>query len=163
MNKQEFLGTSSMATAVLPLAAFAVLIFIYSQLDTLSAISSHEVDDFLYKRLDAYEQAVINAPDLALTVAIARTHPERLSNMQRADYLNYERRFFSGWEAAWQYYASGNLKEDRFRIWNDWYVDETNRRPYFGWAENRHHFAASFARHVDDSIQVPMKKPALVD
>ena len=133
----------------------AVLLFLIPRVENFSSLSSHEIDDALYERLDWYEQVFKEEPDLAVLLQQALTEPEKLTVQQRHEYLSYERRFFGGWEAAYEHTMSGYLDAERFEVWDKWYVNELRRRPEFVWQENRGYFSPAFAEHVDRALQSP--------
>jgi len=118
-------------------------------------LTSREVDNLLYERLNGYERAFEQAPDLARLLNQAMTDPEQMTLDDRREYLSHERRFFSGWEAAYEYLRSGDLEPERFDVWDEWYVNELRRRPDFAWDENRQYFSEQFVAHVDRVMQEP--------
>ena len=131
------------------ISVVAVLWFLIPRVENFSWISSRQVDNLLYQRLDGYEQIFRDAPDLAALMTQALTDPEQMTLQQRREYLSHERRFFGGWEAAFEHAVEGHLDRDRFEVWNQWYTDELRRRPEFAWEENRQYFSARFVAHVD--------------
>jgi hypothetical protein len=55
-------------------------------------------------------------------VTKALTSPGNLCNDERRIYIEQERMFFSGWEAAWEQHVEGYFDEERFNVWDEWYV-----------------------------------------
>ncbi|MGB5706869.1 MAG: hypothetical protein WBM41_08550 [Arenicellales bacterium] len=137
------------------LAVIGILLFLIPQTENFGTISSDEVDDYLYKKLDEYVAAYEEDPRLASIFTTAISNPNELSVTDRQTYLALERKLFSGWEVAWTYKREGYFGDDRYREWESWYIDEVRRRPAFVWRENREHFAYSeaFVRHVDESTR----------
>ena len=125
--------------------------------DQLWSISSDEVDELLYRHLDEYQLAIDRSPELSTAVNKALTSPDALSDKEINLYLNHERRFFGGWEMAFNYGEGGHLDSDRFDIWDDWYRTEMARRPAMAWTANREGYSVAFAAHVEGIERVPMQ------
>lgn len=134
-------------------AVVAVLLFLIPRTESFGTISSEEVDDYLYKKLDEYVRAYEDDPKLVNIFTTAITNPDELSVTDRQTYLALERKLFSGWEIAWTYQREGYFGDDRYREWDSWYIGEVMRRPAFVWIENRDHFSYSeaFVQHVDEA------------
>lgn len=154
MKKQNLQRMYTLAATIGMISLVAVLWYLIPRAQNFGVISSDEVDDLLYERLDAYEQALANDVGLANAVQAALTEPESLTEADRQRYISHERRFFSGWEVAWEHHSAGYFEPRRFHIWDNWYVAETNRRPAFAWQENKHNFGSSFVRHVDQVLGI---------
>jgi len=153
MKKQIRQEHILLSAIVLTIAIVAVLLFLIPQTENFGTISSDEVDDYLYKKLDEYVRAYEEDPRLAKLFTTAITSPNELSVTDRKTFLALERRLFSGWEIAWTYKREGYFGDDRYREWDSWYIGEVMRRPAFVWTENREHFSYSeaFVQHVDES------------
>jgi len=138
------------------IAVFAALLLLIPQAENFGTISSQEVDEYLYKKLDEYVRPYDEDPSLANIFNTAITNPDEPTVTDRQTYLALERKLFSGWEIAWSYRNEGYLDGHRFDEWDSWYIDEIRRRPSFAWTENRKHFSFSegFVRHVDESTIV---------
>ncbi len=137
------------------ISVVAVLWFLIPRVENFGSISSDEIEHLLYQRISGYEQTFRNTPDLAALLNQAMTDPEHMTLEERREYLSHERRFFGGWEAAFEHNSNGHLDAERFRVWDEWYVTELRRRPDFAWAENRQFFSDEFARHVDSVMRGP--------
>ena len=143
-------ATYIMLAAAIPLAA--LLWFALKAASDITKISSQEIDSHLYQRLSVYTRSFEEVPTMAKVLAKALSDPDQLTEEQRRQYVVHERRFLNTWEAAWEYRETGRLDSDRFRVWNDWYIGEMERRPQFVWEENREHFPEEFVMHVDSAI-----------
>lgn len=155
MKKQIRQEHILLSAIVLTIAVIAVLLLLIPQTENFGTISSDEVDDYLYEKLDDYVRAYEEDPRLATLFTTAITNPDDLSVSDRQTYLALERKLFSGWEIAWTYKREGYFGDDRYREWDSWYIGEVMRRPSFVWTENREHFAYSeaFVQHVDESTR----------
>ena len=155
MKKQIRQEHILLSAIFLIVAVIAVLLFLIPQTENFGAISSDEVDDYLYKKLDEYVLAYEEDPRLANIFTTAITNPDELSVTDRQTYLALERKLFSGWEIAWTYKRDGHFGNDRYNEWDSWYIGEVSRRPSFVWTENRDHFSYSeaFVQHVDESTR----------
>ncbi|MGI9261972.1 MAG: hypothetical protein ACR2QR_08050 [Woeseiaceae bacterium] len=154
MRKQNQQRMYTLSAAIGMISLVAVLWYLIPRVENFSAISSNEVDDLLYERLDSYEQALRNNPELSAVVQTALTAPENLDDDARQLYISHERRFFGGWEVAWEHHSAGYFEPERFNVWDSWYVEETHRRPDFAWRENRSNYSTAFVRHVDELLGV---------
>jgi len=150
--RQEHIFLSAIFLIV---AVIAVLLLLIPQTENFGTISSDEVDDYLYKKLDEYVAAYEEDSRLTNIFTTAITNPDELSVSDRQTYLALERKLFSGWEIAWTYKREGYFGGDRYSEWDSWYIDEVRRRPSFVWTENRKHFSYSeaFVQHVDESTK----------
>jgi len=155
MKKQIRQEHKTLAAIFLIVAATAVLLLLIPRTENFGAISSHEVDEYLYKKLDEYVRPYEEDPSLANIFTTAITNPDELSVADRQTYLALERKLFSGWEVAWSYKNDGYFRGDRYDEWDSWYIAEVSRRPAFVWTENREHFSYSeaFVQHVDESTK----------
>jgi hypothetical protein len=153
MTKQIRQEHKFLAAFFLIIAVFAVLLLLIPRAENFATISSQEVDEYLYKKLDEYVRPYDEDPSLANIFNTAITNPDELTATDRQTYLTLERKLFSGWEIAWSYRNEGYLDGHRFDEWDSWYIDEIRRRPSFAWTENREHFSFSegFVQHVDES------------
>jgi hypothetical protein len=153
MTKQIRQEHKTLAAIFLIIAAIAVLLLLIPQAENFGAISSHEVDEYLYEKLDEYVRLYEEDPSLVNIFNTAITNPDELTASDRQTYLALERKLFSGWEIAWSYRNDGHLEGHRFDEWDSWYVGEVSRRPSFVWTENKKHFSFSegFVQHVDES------------
>ena len=153
MNKrirQEYILLSAVASII---AVIGVLWYLIPRVENFDTISSREIDNLLYRHVDRYEGAFEATPELDAIFDMAIRAPEKLTAEDRQLFLGQERKFIGGWEAAWEHNTAGYLDSDRFKVWDEWYVSEIKRRPSFTWTENREHFSAAFARHVDESLK----------
>ena len=143
----------TLAAIFLIIAVLAVLLLLIPRTGNFGTISSDEVDDYLYAKLDEYVRPYDEDPNLANLFTKAMTNPNDLSTTDRQTYLALERKLFSGWEIAWTYKREGYFGGDRYSEWDSWYIAEVRRRPAFVWTENREHFSYSeaFVKHVDES------------
>jgi len=155
MKKQIRQEHKTLAAIFLIIAVAAVLLLLIPRTENFGTISSDEVDDYLYAKLDEYVRPYEEDPRLADIFTTAISNPDELSASDRQTYLALERRFFSGWEIAWTYRHEGYFGGDRYSEWDSWYIAEVRRRPAFVWTENREHFAYSeaFVQHVDESTK----------
>ena len=153
MTKQIRQEHKFLAAFFLIIAVFAGLLLLIPRAENFATISSQEVDEYLYKKLDEYVRPYDEDPSLANIFNIAITNPDELTATDRQTYLTLERKLFSGWEIALSYRNEGYLDGHRFDEWDSWYIDEIRRRPSFAWTENREHFSFSegFVQHVDES------------
>ena len=153
MTKQIRQEHKILAAFFLVIAVFAVLLLLIPRADNFATISSQEVDESLYKKLDEYVRPYDENPSFANIFNTAITNPDELTVTDRQTYVTLERKLFSGWEIAWSYRNEGYLDGHRFDEWDSWYIDEIRRRPSFAWTENREHFSFSegFVQHVDES------------
>ena len=152
--KTEYRQEYRMLAAITATAVVTVtLLYIQPRVSDIGAISSRQVDNMLYRRLDEYQQAYRESTHLQAIVTTALTSPADLDSDERRIYIDHERRFFGGWEAAWEHHLEGHLDAERFSVWDNWYIAETRRRPSFAWTENRKRYAKGFADHVDDSLR----------
>ena len=152
MKKQKIRERITLATIVLTTIAFAALIALFPRLRNIETISSGDIDQILYERLDHYNEAIRGMPGLADIILAAENNPDHLTEVDRQVYLGYQRKFFDSWETAWAYNNAGSFDADRWNAWNFWFVNETKRRPKFGWLENRHYYSGTFLLHVDNSL-----------
>lgn len=134
------------------LVAIAAVVFLIPRVENIGTISSSEVDQILYARLNEYERVYNENLDLNRIVTEALTNPAKLTHEDRQIYLMHERKFLAGWEAAFTYATAGHFDADRFEVWDAWYISELKRRPLFAWAQNKVHYSDSFVRHVDTSL-----------
>jgi len=148
MARRDTLEGVTVVAIVLGIAAFAALFVLFQDI----TISSDDVDDILYKRLDEYNRAIRENSSLASIITTAESDPANLTEDERQMYLTYQRAFFDGWEAAFIHNDSGAFDADRWNIWNTWYIEEVQRRPRFGWTENRSFYTGGFLHHVDESL-----------
>ena len=137
------------ATAVVTVS----LLYLQPRFADIGAISSRQIDNMLYRRLGEYQQAYQESLDLQVIVTTALTEPSGLDSDERRIYIDHEKRFFGGWEAAWEYHLEGRLDAERYSVWDKWYVAEARRRPRFAWTENRERYSEGFADHVDESLK----------
>lgn len=153
MKKQMRQEHKTLAAIFLIIAVLAVLLLLIPRTGNFGTISSDEVDDYLYAKLDEYVRPYDEDPNLANLFTKAMTNPNDLSTTDRQTYLALERKLFSGWEIAWTYKREGYFGGDRYSEWDSWYIAEVRRRPAFVWTENREHFSYSeaFVKHVDES------------
>jgi len=157
MSKQITLEKKAVATVVVTvttvvtITTIAVLIGLAYRFQEIK-ISSAEVGDILYERLDEYNRAILEDPAIATIITTAERSPGELSEENRDIYLAYQRAFFDGWEAAMIYNDQGLFDADRWNVWDTWHIDEVRRRPKFGWTENRKFYAGDFVHHVDNSL-----------
>lgn len=156
MTKQIRQEHKILAAFFLVIAVFAVLLLLIPQTEKFTTLSSQEVDEYLYKKLDEYVRPYDEDPALADIFATAITNPDELTAPDRQLYVDLERKLFSGWEIAWSYRNDGYLDSQRYNDWDSWYINEVRRRPSFAWTENRKHFFYSegFVQHVDESTTV---------
>jgi hypothetical protein len=142
-----------LAALILIVAVYVVLLLLIPRSDTFGTISSHEVDEYLFEKLDEYVRPYEEDPNLANIFTIALNNPDALTASDRQIYLDLERKLFSGWETAWSYKNEGYFDTSRYDEWDSWYANEVRRRPSFVWTENKKHFAYSegFVQHVDES------------
>ena len=155
MMKQKFRDNLTLTGVTLIFVALAALSYIAPRLQNTETVSSQKIEEILYERVDKYNRAVRNIPGMSDIVMNAEKNPVELTEDERQLYLTYQRRFYDGWEAAWNYYHSGHFDASSWNKWNSWYVNEARLRPRFGWTENRAHFSGAFLRHVDASIDRP--------
>ena len=141
----------TLVTITLVAVAIGALIALMPRADNFQTVSSRELDETLYDRLDAYLQAYEEDPSLASIFATAMSNPDALTKTDRQTLLVMERKFLSGWELAWTYRRDGQLDTDRYAEWDSWYIGELERRPPFVWTENRTYFPKAFAEHVEES------------
>lgn len=155
MKKQIRQEHKTLAAIFLIIAVPAVLLLLIPRTGNFGTISSDEVDDYLYAKLDEYVRPYDEDPNLANIFTKAMTNPNDLSTTDRQIYLALERKLFSGWEIAWTYKREGYFGGDRYSEWDSWYIAEVRRRPAFVWTENREHFSYSeaFVKHVDESTR----------
>lgn len=155
MTKQIRQEHKKLAAIFLIFAVIAVLLLLIPQTEKFGTISSREVDEHLYNKLDEYVRPYEEDSSLADIFTTALTNPDELSVTDRQVYLALERKLFSGWEIAWTYREEGYFDDHRYSEWNSWYIDEVRRRPSFVWTENRKHFSYSeaFVQHVDESTK----------
>lgn len=129
------------------------LLYLGPRIADFGALSSRQIDNMLFRRLDEYQRAYQESSDLQAIVTTALTDPSHLDSDERRIYTDHEKRFFGGWEAAWEYHLEGRLDSERYNVWNRWYVAEARRRPRFAWTENRERYSDGFADHVDKSLK----------
>lgn len=162
MNKQNQQRIYTVLVSTGAIVLVAVLLYLIPIAHNFGAISSDEVDDLLYERLASYELALQNDPLLADIIRTALTAPELLDDEDRSLYVSHERRFFSGWEVAWEHHSAGYFEPQRFDIWDAWYVEETHRRPIYAWHENKDEYSPSFVRHVELALGIRMAENASI-
>ena len=137
------------------LPAIAIVLLAGAQVrngGALGSITSSEIEQTLNQRLDDYERRHLTDEKLAKIHTLALTDPDKLSESDRQTYVDYERMFFSGWEAAWKYQASGQFEKNRYKVWDTLFIEESNRRPPFSWTENKDQFSDGFVRHVEAAM-----------
>lgn len=149
--RQEY---KALAAIVAMIAVVASVWFLFPRAEGFGAISSREVDRILYKHLDEYKRTYSDDPQLARIFSTAINNPDLLSPADREIYLAREREFFGGWEVAWIYRDAGYFDNDRYKLWDTWYIEEARRRPKFAWTENQEHFSLAFAQHVSQSLDI---------
>lgn len=152
MTKQKIRTNMTLAAVVLTFAALVALSYLAPRVQNIETVSSQEIEDILYKRVDEYNQAVLELPGMADIVTTAETNPDQLTAEERRLYLSHERKFYDGWEVAWNYYNAGYFDADRWNEWNSWYVDVFGLHPKFGWTENSEYFSEAFRNYVNDSV-----------
>ena len=162
MNKQNQQRINTLLITTGAIILVAMLLYLIPRAQNFGSISSDEVDDLLYERLASYELALQSDPVLAGIIRKALTAPDTLDDEDRDLYVSYERRFFSGWEIAWEHHSAGYFEPQRFNVWDAWYVEETHRRPIYAWLENKSEFSASFVRHVEEALDIQMAENAFI-
>ena len=118
MTKQIRQEHKTLAAIFLIFAAIAVLLLLIPRAENFGAISSHEVDEYLYEKLDEYVRPYEDDPSLANIFNTAITDPDELTVTDRQTYLALERKLFSGWEIAWSYRNEGYFDGHRFDEWD---------------------------------------------
>ena len=157
MTTQPPRNYGMLATFVGSILVITLTVVWLPKADRLWSISSDEVDELLYRNLDEYQLAIDRSPELTTAVSKALTSPDSLSDKETNLYLNHERRFFGGWEMAFNYGEGGHLDSDRFAIWDNWYRTEMARRPAMAWTANRKDYSIAFAAHVERIENTPMQ------
>ena len=153
MTKQKNRDNRTFAAIVLAFATLVALFFLAPRVQNKETISSREVENILYKRVDEYNRAVREVPGMAEIVVTAETNPDELTEVDRQLYLTYQLKFFDGWEAAWNYNNAGYFDAGSWNKWNSRYIGEARLRPQFDWKENRKYFSGAFLQHVDQSVR----------
>ena len=154
MTKQIRKEYQLVAAMVVSIVVVALLLLLIPRSEVLTSLTSRDLDESLYDRIDAYVQAYEENPQLSEIFDVAMTDPESLTESDRLLLLAQEREFFDSWELAWTYSRDGYLDSNRYTEWNSWYIGEVQRRPLFVWTENRSYFSVAFAQHVDSAINL---------
>lgn len=152
MNKQRLFKLAAIGVIAVALPAIPTIFLFAPELIIFESIAGSEVEEMLYERVEKHNQAIEKNPALTKIVTIARTDPLLLADEELEIFLANERRLFGGWEIAWHRYHAGHLSKDRWKVWDQWFIDEARRCPEICWTENRKHFSKSFLQHVDRSI-----------
>jgi hypothetical protein len=95
MTKQIRQEYKTLAAIFLIIAAIAFLLILIPQAENFGAISSQEVDEYLYEKLDEYVRLYEEDPSLANIFNTAITNPDELTVTDRQTYLTLERKLFS--------------------------------------------------------------------
>ena len=156
MNKKSQVRINNRVTTTGTLILVALLLYFVPRVQNPGSISTYEIDDLIYEILASYELTLQNDPALTNVIKRALTAPESLDDDERILYVSHERRFFSGWEVAWEHHSAGYFEPQRFKVWDAWYVEETRRRPIYAWHENKREFPPSFVRHVEEALDIQM-------
>jgi hypothetical protein len=152
MDKQRLFKLMAIGVIAIALPAIPIIFLFAPEMIIIESITSGEVEEILYERVEKHNQAIEKNPALTKIVVVARTDPHLLADEELEIFLANERRLFGGWEIAWHRYQTGHLSKDRWKIWDQWFIDEARRCPEICWTENRKHFSKSFLLHVDRSI-----------
>lgn len=153
MNRERVQVYASVAEIISALAIVVSVLYVVSEFRRSATLTSQEVNVILYERTRAFEETLVESPDLARIVITAAAEPEAVPEADRLRYLAYQHIFFDTWEIAWDYHDDGILDDPAWDSWDAWFVSEAGRRPDFGWTENRHNYTnPEFVRHVDENL-----------
>jgi len=153
MKAEKFQTWAAIAEIVSAIAIVISLLYVGYEFRRTQTLSSNEVDTLLFERVREMNTMLIQHPDLADLVLVARDRPDEMSEADRIRYLAYQHVFFDSWEVAWIYHEDGILEDATWKEWDDWFAAEAGRRPAFGWTENRRHFTGGdFLAHVDQAL-----------
>lgn len=162
MNKKSQVRINTRVTTTGTLILVASLLYFVPSVQNPGSISTYEVDNLIYEILASYELTLQNDPALTNVIKRALTAPESLDDDDRSLYVSHERRFFSGWQVAWEHHSAGYFEPQRFEVWDAWYVEETHRRPIYAWHENKGEYSPSFVRHVELALGIRMAENASI-
>jgi len=88
MKKQIRQEHKTLAAIFLIIVVAAVLLLLIPRTENFGTISSDEVDDYLYAKLDKYVRPYEEDPRLANIFTTAMTNPNELSVTDRQTYLD---------------------------------------------------------------------------
>jgi hypothetical protein len=153
MKTERVQTWAAVAEIVSAIAIVISLLYVGYEFRRAGTLSSNEVDTLLFERVREMNAMLIQEPDLASLVLLARDGPAEMSEADQLRYVAYQHIFFDSWEVAWLYHEDRVLDDVTWKEWDDWFVAEARRRPAWGWTENRHHFTGTdFRNHVDRAI-----------
>ena len=141
------------AEIVSALAVVITVIYAVGELKQTRARGTTDMQAVLHARILEMDRLVIEADDFADIVLRASQAPGSLSAQERGRYLAYEHIFYDTWEMAVKASRSGLLTGSSFEGWNDWFAEESARRPRFGWTENHRWYDEQFIDYVDNRVQ----------
>ena len=137
-----------MAQLVGALAVVLSLVYVASEFRQSQALSSSQLEEYLYGRVLEMNRLVIENPDLASIRARARSSSD-LSPSDSVRFLAFEHIYYDSWERAYDGYTDGILEPRAWAEWDEWFAAEARSRPRFGWTDNRRNFTGDFAAYVD--------------
>ena len=152
MQKQQVQAYLTLFKIVATASLVVALYYTVPHAKQFESLSSDDVEDLLYQRIDDLNYAVTSDARLARITVAAVGDSIALSAVDRQRLLEHERFFYDSWEVAWSYHDLNVLGLDSWDKWNSWFVEEAKHRPEMGWRENRQHFSGDFASHVEGSL-----------
>lgn len=153
MRRVNLQTVVSLAEIVTALAVVVSLIYAANEFRRSRNLTSTDVQTIVYDRMLEMDRLLIENKDIADILVGVTNDSEHLTTADTARFLAYEHIFYDSWELTWTAYNEGILKEGAWKDWNNWFVAEARRRPFFGWVGNRKNHGEVFIQYVEDHLR----------
>jgi len=158
MKKTGIQTAVSIAEIISSLAIVASLIYVAYEFNRSEILTNRDVENIMYQRVLELERLIIENAELAKIIVKTTDKTKTLTPEEKLQYLAYEHIFYDSWETLWAYHMEDILDDELWEGWNKWFIEESKRKPLFGWLDNRKNFSGDFLNYVDEKLHVELNE-----